>query len=183
MTPVLPLLLLWAFSRRNDAPSAPSLPNWPTPRSPPPPVPAFVPSVPEPSPHGTPLPALHNAKPATPKPKGKPSIPTSPSALKAAAMKEAQKRLHVSLPGGLSIPGFGGSSTPTKVATVYDVQQIVNTHGGSLTPDGLYGPNTARAWASLAQSKGLPTLIKRNGPKTAKVAVQTFDALSVPPIP
>lgn len=180
MIDLLPLALMWMWSQRDRAPSAvphvPAPPRWPTASSPPPPIPAFTPNAP-PAPTantGTPLAELHAQPPApaparaAPKPKPKPK----PSGLPAAVLRAAK--------GHVKLPLFGQL---TKNATVSDIQAIVNTHGGALKRDGLYGPKTAAAWTALAKGKGLPNQISRVGPKVAKVAIQTFEQLSMPAIP
>lgn len=184
---ILPLVLMWMWSesrRGGGTPNAPAPPQWPTAASPPPPMPAFAAQATPTAEHGTPLQELHKAPPApapahqVPKPKPKQSAASQ--ALQAA---RSGRIPGVKLPGGLRLPGFGLSTTPSKVALVFDLQGILNTHGATLARDGLYGPKTASAWQALAKKNGLPTTISRNGPKTARVAVQTFDALNVPSIP
>lgn len=184
MTGLIPLLLIWAWSRSGAMPSVPSPPMWPTTASPPPsppPMPAFQSQPPPLSPTadtGTPLAALHTQaqQPAkTPAPKRKP-VPAAAAAARAAATKAARS---VKVPLSVKLPG----ASAQKTAAVVDLQKIVNARGAKLKPDGLYGPKTANAWSSVAKSKGLPPTISRVGPKSARVVAQTFDALSVPPIP
>ena len=191
MTNLLPLVLMWMWSQRNgssapqsNVPQPPLPPQWPTSSSPPPPIPAFQPNAPAAGPTantGTPLAELHAAPPApapahaAPKPQPKPKAPARPAAVQRA-------RAAVKLP---KVPGFGVSlaSTPAKTVSVSELQGIVNSHGGALKRDGLYGPKTAAAWSALAKQRGLPTTIARTGSKTAKVAVQTYEQLSMPAIP
>lgn len=192
MDALVPLVLLWALSNRRDDGgrgggnrAAPSQPNWPTTRSPPPPMPAFTPFVPEPAAApATPLATLHQKAMNAPKPRAaaKPDSPVTQAKRAAAA---AAKRAASSFAKGFSLRDVMPSvrSTVTVNKSVSDVQAVVNTHGGTLRRDGLYGPKTASAWAALAKRNGLPPDIKRVGPKVASVAIHTYDALAVPPIP
>jgi hypothetical protein len=180
---LVPLMLLWLWWRDGAAPMAPTAPSWPTPASPPPsppPLPAFQ-TQPAPvhatADTATPLADLHHAPPKPP-PIKHPVTPVQKAIKTATTAKSAAKRaanlLHVSLK----------SSAPAqRTAAVTDLQAILISRGANLKRDGLYGPKTASAWGSLARSKGLPATISRVGPKSARVVTQTFDALSVPPIP
>lgn len=199
MDAIVPLVLLWALANRRDdgggggqaSSRAPSQPNWPTTRSPPPPMPAFTPFVPEPAAQpATPLATLHQRALNAPKPRAapKPASPVTQAKRAAtAAAKKAASSAFSSVTKGFSLrdvmPSSLSRGTPTVNKTVSDIQAVVNSHGGALRRDGLYGPKTASAWAALARQNGLPTDIKRVGPKVAAVAIHTFDALSVPPIP
>lgn len=194
MTGLLPLLLLWAWNRGTTPQrSLPSTqPFWPTAASPPPPVSAFQaqpPPMPAPPPQATadtatPLAELHAAPPtppppttAAPQPKIKPKKSGPAAAAKKPAASAARK--------AISVPSLSTmlTSSPTKNAPVLDLQKRLNARGAKLKADGLYGPKTATAWQTFAKSKGLPPTISRVGPKIAKVATQTYDALSVPAIP
>lgn len=194
MDALLPLVLLWAFANRRDEggggshATAPSQPAWPTTRSPPPPMPAFTPFVPEPAANATPLATLHQKALNAPKPRSKPKpsspLDTAKRAATSAAKKAASSAFHSASKGfSLSdlLPSSKGTATLNK--SVADIQAVLNTHGSTLRRDGLYGPKTASAWSSLAKRNGLPADIKRVGPKVAAVAIHTWDALSVPPIP
>lgn len=196
-----PLFLLWMLSSGSSSSSRTSsrssAPLWPDTRSPPPPLPAFVPYVPDPQ-HGTPLTTLHN-EPTKPTPpqvlrRGTP-IDALQQGAKAAtktgrtlrkagskAIKAARQTLHFSSsPFASLIPSSRG---PVEVSKpVSEIQAIVNTRGGTLKRDGLYGPKTAGAWSALAKQHGLPADISRGGPRIARVALHTFEVLSVPPIP
>lgn len=189
MTNILPLLLMWLWSQRHSAPAAirtnpypqpPVPPQWPTASSPPPPIPAFTPNAPpDPSANtGTPLHQLHNAPPAPAPAHAPPKAAAKP---KPKVLTAAVQRAR----SAVKLPSLNATlaSTPAKQASVSELQAIVNSHGGSLKRDGLYGPKTAAAWSALAKKRGLPATITRTGPKTAKVAVQTFDQLSMPAIP
>jgi peptidoglycan hydrolase-like protein with peptidoglycan-binding domain len=103
-----------------------------------------------------------------------------PGVLKAAAKRKAASAVTSAL---ARFNPFGGGSTPTTTATVSTLQKILTDRGVRVARDGLYGPKTAGAWKALAQSKGLPTTISREGPKVAKVATQAIETLAVPPIP
>lgn len=193
MSEIVPLFLLWLFSQRGGGARAPSVPQWPTAASPPPPLPAFTPhaaATANTADTGTPLSQLHQTPPtpahasstATTAPKPKPKSAPPPSAARRAA-SAASRAVHAAttkLPG---LPSLHASSPPLKAADVLSLQRIINSRGGKLKPDGLYGPKTASAWSALAKQMGLPTTISRVGPKVARVAIQTFDTLSVPPIP
>jgi hypothetical protein len=181
MNPLLLLGGLWAWhnrSRSSVVPSVPQPPHWPTAASPPPPQPAFQAQASAPAAeHGTPLAKLHTSPPKPPPA----STAAKPQNMADQALRAARARVKVKLPGGLHLPGL--SSTPSKVALVHDLQAILLRHGAKLAQDGLYGPKTASAWSSLAKRNGLPSAISRNGPKTARVAVQTLDALTTAAIP
>lgn len=188
---VLPLVVLWMLSQRGAGRGGarPELnpPDWPTTRSPPPPLPAFTPHVPDAAQPATPLPALHDGATA-PKPKGarsQTSLPTVPGALNAAktSVKHAARGALASATRKLNPFAHASHGPPSVVRTVYDLQSIINTRGGTLRRDGLYGPKTAAAWRALAQQSGLPPDISRVGPKTASVVIHTLEVLSVPPIP
>lgn len=178
MTGLIPLLMIWLWSRGGGVLSpprsshTPAAPAWPTAASPPPmppALPAFA-SQPPPAPvhatadTGTPLSDLHKTPPKIARPDK-----NSPAARSVRAPR-------VSMPARTA-------AVAQRSATVSDIQAILNKRGAKLPRDGLYGPRTASAWSSLAQSKGLPGSIARVGPKVARVAMQTYDALSVPAIP
>lgn len=198
MTGLLPLVMLWVFSKR-DSSSAPAssfgMPNWPTPFSPPPmpppPIPAFDPRATPTDAASTATPLAALAHPAdnpatTPSPAKKPRKPLakpvkrSPAAAAAAA---AKKKLSPASALRAARGGFSLTTTSTKNVSVLEAQQILNRLGAGLKPDGLYGPKTASAWQRIAKSKGQAPTISRVGPKIAKVSVKTYDALKVPPIP
>lgn len=185
MTGLVPLLMMWLWSQRSgvqsNVPRPPSPPSWPTRSSPPPPIPAFTPNTTPAAPSantGTPLHELHAAPPEPAPAHVPPKLPRRPKPKPVSAAVQRARRLP-------KLPGFGVSlaTTPAKVASVSDLQSIVNRHGGQLKRDGLYGPKTASAWSALARKRGLPSVISRTGPKTAKVSAQTFDQLSMPAIP
>lgn len=197
---LLPLLALWAWNRRQGGGSGTGLkpPPWPTTSSPPP-VPAFAPG-----PAATAHAPAHNAETATPlatlhahseAPAATPAHPsdaipkhtrTPTKAVTQAAHTAAKKAAHSALQKAVakvpSIP-HPTSGASLKAVTVADLQAILINRGQKLTHDGLYGPKTASAWSALAKQKGLPTSITRVGPKIARVAAQTYDALAVPAIP
>jgi outer membrane biosynthesis protein TonB len=176
MTGLVPLLLMWLWSKRSSSPVR--SPIWPTAASPPPapPVPAFRPQPPPPAPtaeSGTPLTDLHQTPPVPPpaeidRPTPQPKPKAKPKRAPAAAARRAVRL----------VPG-----APQKTVTVRDLQTVLNARGAKLTRDGLYGPKTASAWSSLAKRKGLPPTISRVSPKIARVVMHTYDALSVPAIP
>jgi hypothetical protein len=196
---ILPLFLMWLArdrsqssaskkqSRRRGKVKKAKPPSWPTPKSPPP-MPAFQPAPPAPPPasadpsgSSTPLAALHTAPPKlSPASLVEPAKQKAMAAAKSAAKKQASSLLQ----RGLSF-GFGKSApnVPTSTALVSQLQSILNRRGAKLAQDGLYGPKTATAWGDAARAQNLPTLISREGPKIAKVATQTFEALSAAPIP
>lgn len=66
---------------------------------------------------------------------------------------------------------------PTHEVLVADAQRIAITLGQSLKPDGLFGPKTAGAWATLARKRGLEPSFVRIGPRTASVDAHTLAAL------
>lgn len=199
MNAIFPLVLMWLANQSGAAPSSKpkakakkrrpkvkktKAPKWPTPKSPPP-IPAFQPASPpavpasaDPSGPATPLAELHNAPP-----KLSPASIMEPAKQKAIAA--AKKKGLSFLRQGFSANLFGrkSSSAPTSTVLVSQVQQILNRRGANLVPDGLYGPRTAAAWGNAARARNLPTTIVREGPKIAKVATQTFEALSAAPIP
>ena len=206
-----PLLLLWMMSQglgqskggATTAPGkAPKPPSWPTTRSPPPPMPAFVPNPPAPpapseptANTATPLAKLHSSPPKAPKPKAEPSpvdvvkqaatrrAAAAANKAKAAAASKAKSVANKASSSLFHAFGFGGGSTPMTVKSVGDLQRVLNTWGATLALDGKWGPKTQAAWQSMAKRNNLPTAITRNGPTTAKVANQTWDALNVPNIP
>lgn len=180
MIGLLPLIAMWLFANRPSAPTAaPSrggAPRWPTPASPPP-MPAFrarrgrskAPSA-DPGKSSTSLADLHNNPP-----KLAPASATEPAALTRAAKSAFAARATSLLRRRM----------PASDATVpvAKLQQILISRGIKVVPDGLYGPRTAKAWAVLAKSKGLPPNVKRVGPKIANVATRAYDSLAVPMIP
>ena len=182
MSDALPILLLiWAFGRSQFAPllpvhKKPKAPKWPSPKSPPP-IPAFEAKhgTAEPTGPSTPLAQLHKAPPQIERPKT--VLEQAQSAAKKKGFKailDVKNARYRSL-----LPRDHAMST----ALVSNLQKIVNTHGGKLVEDGLYGPRTASAWTALAKRKGLTPTISRQGPKIAKVVTQTYEQLQVPPIP
>lgn len=187
MTGLAPLIALWLFNNHQQGgmPAAPSVPGvpappWPTPSSPPP-LPAFR-AAPTPAPSAdpgrssTPLADLHKAPP-----KLAPASATQPASLKERAAAAAKKAALNTLRKQISMPDLFGSSTTS--VPVSKLQEIVNSRGGKLKRDGLYGPKTAAAWSKLTTSKGYPGTISRVGPNTAKVVSRTYEAFAVPPIP
>ena len=186
MSALFPLFLLWLNNKPNaTAPKAAKkrrAPKWPTPKSPPP-MPAFqarktAPPSADPGSTSTPLAELH-ANPPTPKPAS--AIDTAKQKATAAIRKRTTSLLQKH---ALSINPFAKKAAPaTSTALVSDLQKILANHGAKIVMDGLYGPKTASAWSSLAKRNGLPGSISREGPRIAKVVTQTFERLSVPPIP
>lgn len=192
MSEIVPLVLLWALSQRGSGGQSSSHanpPQWPSTHSPPP-MPAFVPfspfgsNVPVP-PHGTTLPALHQGAGKAPKPKPKTASPVTRARQAAtnAARQAASKTASAAL-SSFDLRNLMPGTRPVSVTkAVSELQTIVNTRGGALKRDGLYGPRTAAAWSALARKQGLPADISRGGPKVARVVAHTYDVLSVPPIP
>jgi hypothetical protein len=199
---LLPLVVLWALSQRSgprdpfaspfaNTPQKPPL--WPDIHSPPPPLPAFEPHVPAPQPqpqHGTPLDALHKGTQKIVKTArvldkaraaAKKAAPTAARQLATQALDRVRKGVTMRDPFSGLLPSSRGDALVSK--PVADVQAIVNARGGRLARDGLWGPKTAAAWSALARSQGLPATIERGGPKVARVAMHTWDVLSVPMIP
>jgi hypothetical protein len=191
MDPISTVLLLWLASQRRPSggmpPTHKGAPRWPSTASPPP-MPAFAarktPPPPPPSAdHGntsTPLAELH-ATPEAPPPAS--AIEHAKQAATNAIRKKTQALIRKQ---ALSINPFGkkkAAAAPTSTALVANLQAILSNHGVRVARDGLYGPKTASAWASLAKRKGLAPAISREGPKIAKVVTQTFEQLSTPPIP
>jgi hypothetical protein len=195
VTDLAPLVLLWVLSRSGfggGGGSSQAAPDWPTTRSPPPPLPAFVPQVPSPptpspEPHGTPLTSLHQKTPKVRKGKAGPTATLKDGALNMAkgaaqhATANARKALQQRLS---SLNPFAKPSHGEVLVSkaVMEIQKVVNVRGGTLKKDGLWGPNTAAAWKSLARQQGLPPNIERAGPKVARVSAHAWDVLSVPPI-
>lgn len=187
----IPLLLMWMWSRDQAGKSlVPTMPSWPTAASPPPPMPAFH-SQPPPasmvSPSAdtaTPLAQLHAAPPVAPHADAANTLKAAARQGAKSAASKALHAAHIKAPH-ISNP-FGKkkkAATSLHPATVEDLQTILISRGAHITKDGLYGPKTASAWASLAKSKKLDTTIKRVNPTVANVAAHTFDVLSVPAIP
>lgn len=202
MSAIIPLFLMWLANQQGSrtatrsAPAAaarrakkkkPKPPRWPTTKSPPP-IPAFQPAQPsaaaapkpsaDPSASSTPLAELHNNPPAL-----APASITEPA--KQAVISTFKKKSAALLKQkfGANLFGRSAPSVPTSTALVSQLQTILNRHGAKLVQDGLYGPRTATAWQRAASARKLPTMIVREGPKIAKVASQTFEALSAAPIP
>ena len=188
---IAPLIMMWMFANQQTtqptaaAPKSAlkrSAPKWPTPKSPPP-MPAFqarktTPPTADPGGTSTPLAELHHSPP-TPPPAS--AIDTA-KAKATAAIRQKTTALIQKRAASLN-PFAKKSAPPTSSALVSDVQRILTNHGIKISNDGLYGPKTASAWSSLARRKGLPSAISRESPKIAKVVTQTFERLSVPPIP
>lgn len=190
MTGLLPLFLLWAWRQGSQSTPASTVipsagPAWPTQASPPPPISAFTP-VPTPTPQppsadtGTPLAELAHPvlpPPAAPTPKrrkGKrPKRSLASRATSAARSKALRGRLSTSPP----------TLASSMKASVRELQQILNRRGARLKEDGLYGPNTAKAWQRAARAKRQIITISRVSPTIAKVVTKTYDALKMPPIP
>lgn len=188
----IPLFLMFLASQSGGATkkkkAKKKAPKWPTTSSPPP-LAAFKarktkPPKPQPKPSAdpggtsTPLAQLHAAPPSPP--------PASAidNAKAAAANAIRQRTTALIKAQTLSLNPFARKAAPaTSTALVSQLQKILNSHGVSVVQDGLYGPKTAGAWSALAKRKGLPPTISREGPQIAKVVAQTFQQLSVPPIP
>lgn len=187
---LLPLFLLWLYDHRQGGAQPPPMqplpgaPPWPTPSSPPP-LPAFHPtSTPhsaDPSHVSTPLADLHNNPPEVP------HTPASPSDLKSkatsAAKSAAMNALRGKLRSAASLTPIDPWGSPNTSVPVAKLQEVINSRGGKLKRDGLYGPKTAAAWSKLASSKGYPPTIKRVNANTAQVSSRAYHALGVPPIP
>jgi len=193
VTSLLPLFLLWAAgnkggttvrSAKRKGKGKGKAPQWPTPKSPPP-MPAFhsratTPPAPvDPGATNTPLAELHANPPMVPTPTTDPIE----SAKHAATQAIRQRTAALARQAAISFNPFAKKSAPTSTALVSQLQTILTNHGGKVVRDGLYGPQTASAWSALAKRKGLAPTISREGPKIAKVDAQTFQTLSVPPIP
>jgi hypothetical protein len=195
-----PLLLLWAIGSKRSA-AAVDVPPWPTSLSPPPPPP--LPPLPLPQGAAPPGVPTWDAVPSTPPttaqhPAESPSQRLSELLEQADAVhaaneaarkvvskakakaKAAPKKL---MKGVIHAPAFGPPIAPETNVSVASLQKALNNRGAKLKQDGLYGPKTAAAWQALARQKKLSTTIKRIGPKTARVATDTYDRLSVPAIP
>ena len=205
MMDLAPLLLLWAIGGGKKR-SAASVPEWPTAVSPPPPFPM---PLPIPMPQGTPPPgaqmldAYTGLPVATPQhPAESPATPLSEllkqadalhnvhaaasqavSKAKAKAVSKAKRKGKSLLKGVLHAPSVGPPAPAQENVSVASLQSAMNRHGAKLKPDGLYGPKTAKAWQELANANQLSPIIKRVGPKTARVANHTYDVLAVPAIP
>jgi hypothetical protein len=191
-----PLLLLWAIGSKRS--SSVDVPRWPTAVSPPPPPP--LPPLPPPQGAAPPGVPTWNAFTGVPDPASAQHPAESPAAplsellhqadvlhaAHAAASKAvskakaAPKRL---LKGILHAPAVGPPAPAQENVSVADLQKILIRRGAKLAKDGLYGPKTAAAWKAAASAKHLSPMITRVGPKIARVANATFDALSVPAIP
>ena len=186
LDPVSMLFLLWAANNSKgkggaNAANKKRAPQWPTPKSPPP-MPAFQPRATAPSADATktstPLAVLHSAPPAPPPAS---AIETAKAKATAAVRKHTTSLLAKQ---AARFNPLGKKAAPaTSSALVSQLQTILTNHGVKISRDGLYGPRTASAWASLAKRKGLPPAITREGPKVAKVVTRTFEQLNVPPIP
>ncbi len=182
MSEIIPLVLMWMLWQRGGGASPPAVPTWPTTSSPPP-MPAFapLPAHAATADTGTPLSDLHHAPP-TPAPAHR-TAPAhraaAPSAATAAA-RATHTALHIP---GAKLAALARSKETTHDVHVFDLQSILISRGAKLARDGLYGPKTAGAWSALAKKKGLPASITRVGPQVARVVTQTYDILSMPPIP
>jgi peptidoglycan hydrolase-like protein with peptidoglycan-binding domain len=133
-------------------------------------MPAFLPKA-TPTPAqtadtATPLSDLHTNPPVPP--------PAATDVVKPAVRKAARRTVRVPR----IVPGVLQSTLP-----VLKLQQVLNSRGAKLVPDGLFGPKTAAAWSKLAAAKALPPSISRVAPKLAQVVTHTYDALSMPVIP
>jgi len=200
MMDLAPLVLLWLIGGSKRS-AAVDVPPWPTSASPPPPP--ALPPLPMPqgaAPPGVPTwDAVPTTPPATAQhPAESPSQRLSELLEQADAVhaaneaarkvvskakakaKAAPKKL---LKGVIHAPAFGPPIAPEENVPVADLQKILANRGAKLARDGLYGPKTASAWQALARQKKLSTTIRRVGPKTARVATDTFTKLSVPAIP
>jgi hypothetical protein len=177
MDPITSLMLLY-LAKNAKAPASPAkakakakarAPKWPTPTSPPP-MPAFqakaTPSPAQAADTATPLAELLNKPPVPP--------PAATDSGHPAARKPSPRSVRVPR----IVPGVMRSTLP-----VLKLQQVLNSRGAKLVPDGLFGPKTATAWAKLAAAKALPPAISRVAPKLAQVVTHTYDALSMPVIP
>jgi hypothetical protein len=187
MIDIVPLFLLWAAGQGKGKPATkPALkpPKWPTPKSPPP-MPAFkarktAPPSADPGKTSTPLATLHKSPPVPPPAS---AIDTAKQAATRAVRKRASQLLARQAATFNPFGKKAAATAATSTALVSQLQSILSAHGVNVTRDGLYGPRTASAWSSLAKRKGLPGAISREGPQIAKVVTQTFERLSVPPIP
>jgi peptidoglycan hydrolase-like protein with peptidoglycan-binding domain len=124
--------------------------------------------------------AAHPAEtPATPLSELHTAASSAATKAKAAATKKGKRLLK----GILHAPSVGPPAPAQENVSVATLQSALIRRGAKLTRDGLYGPKTAAAWKAAANSRHVSPMISRVGPKTARVAVQTFDVLSVPAIP
>lgn len=201
MMDLAPLVLLWLIGGSKRS-AAVDVPPWPTSASPPPPP--ALPPLPMPqgaAPPGVPTWDAYSGVPtptAEQHPAESPSAPLSEllkqadvlNAAHEAASKVVSKAKAKAkavpkklLKGVIHAPSFGPPIAPEENVPVADLQKILANRGAKLARDGLYGPKTASAWQALARQKKLSATIKRVGPKTARVATDTFTKLSVPAIP
>lgn len=188
------LLLLAMLANKGSANCAPAqrkvkksaAPKWPTPKSPPP-MPAFQARKTRPpkggsaDPGGTSTPLAQLAR--SPQPAPATTIDTAKRAATAAIKRRTTSLLKQQAARFNPFAKQAVSTAATSTALVSQLQKILASHGMQVTPDGLYGPRTASAWSTLAKRKGLPPAISREGPQIAKIVTQTFEQLSVPPIP
>lgn len=193
MIDIAPLLLLWAIGSGSKRSSV-NVPAWPTAASPPPPPPMpSLPSAPaHPAESGTPLSELLKqadaAHAASPPSAARSAVDKAAAAARkitdvhtaASKAKSKGKRL---LKGFLHAPAVGPPAPAQETVSVADLQAALIRRGYAVSRDGLYGPKTAAAWKSAANANHLSPMIARVGPKTARVANNTFDVLSVPAIP
>lgn len=183
MTGLVPLFLIWLATRTSHGggTAAPSMPSWPTPASPPPAPPAPLPAAfqPQPTTHaesGTPLQELHAA---TEQPPPANAIEPAQAAKKAKAKAKPKSKLSAAK----SKLSTAKAAADSQIASVANLQSILNARGAKLKKDGLYGPKTATAWGAAAKKQSLPTSIARVGPTVARVSKQTFESLKTPPAP
>ncbi len=185
MTGIAPLILLW-LAARAGAGSAhlaqmPTMPSWPTAASPPPAPPPLAAFQPQPTnaESGTPLPDLHTAH-EIPQPANaiEPAQQAVKKKSKVAKVKSAAAKLK-------SKVSTAKAAADSQVATVANLQSILNARGAKLKKDGLYGPKTATAWGTAAKRQSLPSTIAKVGPtgQLARVSRHTFEALKTPPAP
>ncbi|HKW09199.1 MAG TPA: peptidoglycan-binding domain-containing protein [Gemmatimonadaceae bacterium] len=182
---LLPLVLMWALRNRSCPPSG--TPTWPSSGSPPP---APPPPAPPPTDANTATP-LGDLKGGGGKfggggatfdldeesKLGPPGVQAAIDAAKRAASQRAIPRVLKKL-----VPT--GPPAPELVTTkVSELQRLLNARGARLTPDGLFGPKTAKSWQTYAKSKKLPATITRASSTTARVSPTTLTSLYVPPIP
>jgi len=175
MDSLLPLIALWAFARSRGGPASSALqpPPWPTTSSPPP-IPAFSPHAPLSADTGTPLVNLHTSPPTAAPAPAAPQPPPTPKGRATTPRAPGGRAVNVARRAGT--PGLASKS-------VLALQRLINTRGGVVANDGVFGPKTAAAWRAIAKKFGLPPTIERANARTARVNPTTYEILNVPSIP
>ena len=155
------MFVLWSVVKGSGQGGA--SPSWPTPQDPPP------------------VPTRGNGKGRGKRRRAPPPSPGADSAMSAPTTPDAAPPVPAPVePPKAQQPADTAhrESAARQATSVLAIQRLINRHGGSVKPDGLFGPQTVTAWRTLAARKKLNPTIVRLSPKSADVARTTWSRLN-----